>query len=162
MKQEQHNAGFTIVETMVAAAIAGIALIGTMGAVEFASKLITRASQIDHASEAAQSRLEIKRSLGWRKIFEDDLDRDGVPETEMNDKGEGADVLAGDGVYTATAEVNGTTEVWTIHVDHPGPLASVGLVVITSTVTYTGPDGIRNMRMETLRTNPVYLGPTQS
>ena len=162
MNQPRRDAGFTLVETMVAASIAGIAFVGTMGAVELASRLAMQASLIDKASGTAQSRLEVKRSVGWRTMVEDDLDHDGVPETEMNDAGVGGDTIAGDGIYTASTEVDGLTEVWTIHVGHPGPLASVGLVALTSTVTYRGPNGTRHIQMETLRANPMYLGAKQS
>jgi len=162
MNQPRRDAGLTLIETMVAASIAGIAFIGTMGAVELASRLAMQASLIDKASGAAQSRLEVKRSLGWRMMVKDDLDRDGMPEIEMNDTGVGADAIAGDGVFTASTEADGITEVWTIHVGHSGPLASVDLVALTSTVTYRGPNGTRQIQMETLRANPVYLGPKQS
>jgi len=162
MTHWKKDEGFSLVEAMVAATIAGIAFVGTMGAVEVASRFITYASLVDRGHVAAQSRLEGKRSVRWGMLLEDDLDHDGVPETVMTDDGQGPDAVAGDGVYTASAEGDGITEVWTIQVDRQGPLASVGLVTIRSTVTYQGSNGIREIRVETIRANPAYVGPSQS
>jgi len=162
MRQQKRDEGFSLIETMVAAAIAGIAFVGTMGAVEVASRFITDASLVDRGYRAAQSRLEGKRSVRWRMLLEDDLNHDGVPETVMNDEGQGADAVAGDGVYTAAAERDGIIEVWTIQPDRQGPLASVGFVTIRSIVTYQGSHGIREIQVETIRANPDYIGPSQS
>jgi len=158
MKDQKTEEGFSLVETMVAAVIAGIAFVGTMGAVEVASRFITQTRLVDLASVAAQSRLEGKRSVRWKMLLYDDLDHNGVLETVMKDDGQGPDTATGDGIYTAAARMKGATEVWTIQGDRPGPFASVGLVAIRSTVTYSGPNGIREIRAETMRANPAYLG----
>ena len=162
MKRQERDKGFSLMETMMAAAIAGIAFVGTMGAVEVASRFITYASLVDKAYLAAQSRLEGKQSVRWKMLLEEDLDHDGVPETLMKDDGQGPDRLAGDGIYSSETEGDGITEVWTIQVDPSGPMASVGVVTIKSTVTYKGPNGIQEIRMETIRVNPAYLGWPQS
>lgn len=162
MRRQKRDEGFSLIETMVAATIAGIAFVGTMGAVEVASRFVMDASLVDRGHRAAQSRLEEKRSVRWRMLLEDDLDHDGVPETVMNDDGQGPDAVAGDGVYTAAAERDGVIEVWTIQADRQGPLASVGFVTIRSTVTYQGLRGIREIQVETIRANPGYVGPSQS
>lgn len=162
MNPRQRDAGFTLVETLVAASITGVTFVGTMGAIELASRMVMQAHVIDQVAGIAQSQLEVKRSLGWRMMMKDDLDLDGVAETEMNDTGVGGDVMAGDGVYTASTETNGLTQIWTIHVGQSGPMASVDLVVLTSTVTHKGPNGTRHIHMRTMRANPMYLGAKQS
>jgi prepilin-type N-terminal cleavage/methylation domain-containing protein len=158
MKQYRQEGGFSLVETMIAAAIAGIAFAGTMGAVETASRFVRQASLAGKAQGTAQSRLEAKRSVRWRLLLEDDLDRDGVPETVMKDDGQGRDAVAGDGIYTAAAERDGITEVWTVEVDRPGPIASVGAAIIRSVVTYDGSNGPQEVRVETIRANPAFVG----
>lgn len=162
MKTRNGDEGFSLLETMIAATIASIAIVGAMGAVEVASRFVKSASLVDHALEKAQSRLESKRSVHWRMILLDDLDHDGVLETVMKDDGEGHDAVVGDGVYTAATEEDGITEVWTVEVDRPGPIPSVSTVTIRSNVTYHGPNGIREVRVETIRANPAYLGRAQS
>lgn len=161
MKRHEQDEGFSLVETMIAATIAGIAFVGTMGAVEIASRFVHHTSLVGKAQAAAQSRLEAKRSIRWRLLLEDDLDHDGVPETVMTDDGQGPDAVAGDGIYTATAERDGMIEIWTIEVDRPGPIASVGSVTIRSVVTYDGSHGPQEFRMETIRANPAFIGPSQ-
>ena len=93
-------------------------------------------------------------------ILDDDLDHDGKSDVLMKDDGEGPDGMAGDGVYTAAGEEHRMTEVWTAEVDRSGPLASVGLVILRSVVTYDGPNGHREVRLQTIRANPAYLGNT--
>lgn len=161
MKHDKHDEGFSLVETMIAAVIAAIAFAGIMGAVEIASRLIHHTSSLGKAQEIAQSRLEAKRAVRWRMLLEDDLDHDGVPETVMSDDGQGHDAVTGDGIYTATAERDGMTEIWTIEGDRPGPIASVGGVTIRSVVTYDGSHGRQEVRMETIRANPAFIGPSQ-
>lgn len=160
MKPLSGEEGFSLLETMIAAAVAGIAFVGTMGAVEVASRFVAQASLSDKALAAAQARMEGKRSIRWRMILDDDLDHDGVLDAVMKDDGQGSDAVAGDGVYTATAEEEGTTEVWTAEVDRPGPIASVGFITIKSVVTYDGPNGHREVLVQTIRANPAYLGHT--
>ena len=161
MKRQKHDEGFSLVETMIAAAIAAIAFVGTMGTVEIASRLIHHTSALSKAQEIAQSRLEAKRAVRWRMLLEDDLDHDGVHETVMRDDGEGYDAVTGDGIYTAAAEREGMTEVWTIEGDRPGPIASVGGVTIRSVVTYDGSHGQQEVRMETIRANPAFVEASQ-
>ncbi len=74
---------------------------GTLGAVEVSSRHVQQGGLNSKAIELAQARLEAKRSVRWQSLLEDDLDRDGIPETLMADDGQGSDITAGDGIYTA-------------------------------------------------------------
>ncbi len=161
MKQRRQDGGFSLVEIMIAAVVAGIALTGTMGAVEIASRFVHQAGLAENAQASAESRLEVKRSVRWRLLLEDDLDRDGVLETVMKDDGQNHDVSAGDGMYTMTAERDGMTERWTVEVDRPGPIVSAGMVIIRSVVTYDGSNGPEEVHMETMRANPAFVGRAQ-
>jgi hypothetical protein len=64
-------------------------------------------------------------------------------------------------MYSAMADHDGLTEVWTIEANRPGPLASAGTVTVRSIVTFEGPNGRRELRMETIRANPVFVGSSQ-
>lgn len=151
--------GFSLVEVMVAMVIAGVALMGTLGAVEVASRHIQQGGLNSKAIELAQARLEAKRSIRWQSLLEDDLDRDGVPETFMTDDGQGSDITAGDGIYTAMYERDGVTVVWMIEAERSTPLRSVAMVMIRSIASYPGPNGHKKeVQTATIRANPNFVG----
>jgi prepilin-type N-terminal cleavage/methylation domain-containing protein len=160
MRQALNNRGISLVEVMVAMMISGIALMGTLGAVEISSRYAQQGVVTSQALEFAQGRVEAKRSVRWPLLLEDDLDRDGVAETHMVDDGTGADVAPGDGIYTAMYERDGITLVWTIETDHPGPLSATGVVRIRAVASYLGRNKEkREVQMATMRANPSYVGP---
>jgi hypothetical protein len=109
--------------------------------------------------ELAQSRLESKRSVRWQLLLEDDIDGDGIAETLMKDDGEGGDVAAADGIYTAMLERDGVTVMWTVETDGGKPLHAVGLVAMRAVSSYVGRDGRKEVQVATLRANPVFVGP---
>jgi prepilin-type N-terminal cleavage/methylation domain-containing protein len=153
------NDGFSLIEVMVAMMISGIALMGTLGAVEISSRHLQQGGLSSKALEFAQARLEVKRSVRWQSLLEDDLDRDGVPETFMADDGQGPDVTAGDGVYTAMYERDKVTVVWTIEVERKGPLSAAGIVKIRAVGSYLGLNGRKKeVQVATLRANPNFVG----
>jgi prepilin-type N-terminal cleavage/methylation domain-containing protein len=153
------NDGFSLIEVMVAMVIAGVALMGTLGAVEVSSRHIQQGGMKSKAIELAQARLEAKRSGRWQFLLEDDLDHDGIPETLMADDGQGSDITADDGIYTAGYEHDGVTVVWTIEAERPGPLRSAGIVRIRAVASYSGLNGHkREVQVATIRTNPNFVG----
>ena len=159
MRQALNNRGISLVEVMVAMMISGIALMGTLGAVEISSRYVQQGVVTSQALEFVQGRLEVKRSVRWPLLLEDDLDRDGVAETRMVDDGTGADVASGDGIYTAMYERHGIAVVWTIEADRPGPLSATSLVRIQATASYLGRNREpREVQMATMRANPNYMG----
>jgi prepilin-type N-terminal cleavage/methylation domain-containing protein len=158
MSRRLHHKGFSLIEVMVAMVISGIALMGTMGAVEMASRHVQQGSLSSRALEFAQARLEVKRSVRWQSLLEDDLDHDGVSEVIMKDDGQGLDAIAGDGIYTAAQERDGVTVVWSVEADRLGPLSAVSIVVIRAAAFYDGPGGRKELRVATLRANPVFVG----
>ena len=158
MSRWLRDEGFSLIEVMMAMVISGIALLGTMGAVEMASRHVQQGSLSSRALELAQARLEVKRSVHWQSLLEDDLDHDGVPEVIMKDDGQGLDAMAGDGIYTAMQERGGVTVVWSVEADRPGPLSAVSMVAIRAAASYVGPGGQKEVRVETLRANPVFVG----
>jgi prepilin-type N-terminal cleavage/methylation domain-containing protein len=159
MRRVLKNNGFSLVEVMVAMMISGIALMGTLGAVEISSRHAKLGSISTKALELAQGRLEVKRSVRWQSLLEDDLDHDGSSETFMADNGEGSDVAAGDGIYTASYERDGVTVVWTIEGDGPGPLSAAGMVTIRAVASYPGlGEHKREVQVATLRANPNFVG----
>lgn len=153
------NDGFSLVEVMVAMVISGVALMGILGAVEVSSRHVQQGGLNSKAIELAQARLEAKRSVRWESILEDDLDRDGTPETYMADDGQGSDLTAGDGIYTAMYERDGVTVVWTIEAEPPGPLRSTAMVMIRAVASYPGLNGHkREAQVATIRANPNFVG----
>ncbi|MBH0207837.1 MAG: prepilin-type N-terminal cleavage/methylation domain-containing protein [Nitrospira sp.] len=76
MRQTLKSDGISMVEVMVAMMISGIALMGTLGAVEISSRHAQQSVMNSQALELAQGRLEVKRSIRWQLLLEDDLDRD--------------------------------------------------------------------------------------
>ena len=160
MSRSAREEGLSLVEVLVATAIAGVALAGASGAVEVAVRQAQQAGLCTRAFEMVQSKLEAKRSVRWQMLLEDDLDDDGFSDTTMKDDGLGPDASASDGVYTAISERGGVTVVWSIEIDRPGPLSSVGMVKIHAVATYNGFDGLKEIRMATFRANPTYVGPS--
>lgn len=159
MRRALKNDGISLVEVMVAMLISGIALMGTLGAVEISSSHARLGGLSSKALELAQGRLEVKRSIRWQALLEDDLDHDGIAETIMADDGEGSDVATGDGIYTARFEQDGVTVVWTIEADRPGPLSAAGMVTIRGVASYSGlGEQKREVHMATLRANPSFVG----
>ncbi|MBH0202027.1 MAG: prepilin-type N-terminal cleavage/methylation domain-containing protein [Nitrospira sp.] len=153
------NDGFSLIEVMVAMVIAGVALMGTLGAVDISSRHVQQGGLKGKAMELAQARLEVKRSIRWEALLEDDLDRDGAPETFMADDGQGFDITAGDGIYAAGFERDGVTVVWTIEAERPGTLRSAALVRIRAGASYSGLNGNkREVQVATIRSNPNFVG----
>ncbi|BFU89337.1 MAG: hypothetical protein NTAFB01_05240 [Nitrospira sp.] len=153
------NDGFSLIEVMVAMVISGVALMGALGAVEISSRHVQQGGLKNKAIELAQARLEAKRSIRWQSLLEDDLDRDGIPETFMADDGQGSDIIASDGIYTARHERDGVTVVWTIEAERPGPPLSAAMVMIRAVASYSGLNGHkREVQMATIRANPNFVG----
>ena len=158
MSSRRDDEGFSLIEAMIAMVISGIALMGAIGAVEITSRHIQQAGRADLALALAQSRLEVKRSVRWLQLLEDDLDHDGVPETIMRDDGQGPDMTAADGIYTSVMERDGVTVVWNVETDRPGPLRAVGMVTIKAVSSYQGSGGKKEVRLATYRANPTFVG----
>lgn len=159
MKQLSNSQGISLVEVMVAMMISGIALMGTLGAVELSSRYAQQSVMNSQALELAQGRLEVKRSVRWQLLLEDDLDRDGIAETHMVDDGTGFDAAPGDGIYTAMYERDGITVVWTIETDRPGPLSTTSMVRIQAVASYQGRNQEkREVQIASMRANPSYVG----
>lgn len=159
MRHTQNEQGMSLVEVMVSAVIACIALMGTLGVVEICSRYAQQSARNSQAMELVQARLDVKRSVQWQLLLEDDLDRDGIAETHMTDDGTGSDMTAGDGIYTAMYERDGITVVWAVETDLPGPLNATGMVRIRATASYVGRNNEkREVQMATIRANPSYVG----
>ncbi len=159
MNTPTKNDGFSLIEVMVAMMISGIALLGTLGAVEITSRYVQQGGLSSKALELAQGKLEAKRSIRWSSLLEDDLNYDGIPDAVMVDDGQGADAIAGDGIYTARYERDGITLMWTIEGDREKPLNASGIAVIRAVASYSDRRGQRReVQVATIRANPNYVG----
>lgn len=158
MSRRSQDEGFSLIEVMLAMAISGIAFMGAIEAVHVSSWYARQGELSGRALELAQAKLEVKRSVRWQHVLEDDLDGDGVPETMMKDDGQRPDAVAGDGIYTAVLARDGVTLVWSVEADRPGPLGSVSMVTIRAVSSYMGRGGQKEVRLATLRANPAFVG----
>jgi len=158
MRKQAQDKGFSLIEVMIAMVISGIAFIGAIGAVQISSGHTRQGALDSRALELAQARLEVKQSVRWPYLLEDDLDQDGIPETMMKDDGQNPDAMADDGIYTAMLERNGITVVWSVETDRPGPLGLVSMVAIRAVSSYIGQGSPKEVMVATLRANPAFVG----
>lgn len=150
--------GFSLVEVLVAMSISMIVVMGGQVALHVSAKLVQQGVMKTRALGLAQSRLEAKRSVRWEALLQDDLDHDGRADVLMTDDGQGADVAAGDGVYTARWEHDGITLTWTVGTEPIGPLATAGLVTIRAAASYPSFGGMKTVEVGTARANPIFTG----
>lgn len=153
-----HDRGFSLVEAMVAMSISTVVVMGGMAALEVSAKFVQQGALKTRALALTQGRLEAKRSVRWEALLQDDLDHDGSVDVMMADDGQGADVSAGDGMYSAQWEHDGVTLKWTVAMDRPGPLSMAGLVVIRAAASYPALGGLRVVEVGTVRANPTFIG----
>ncbi|OQW66871.1 MAG: hypothetical protein BVN29_04305 [Nitrospira sp. ST-bin5] len=154
----RHDRGFSLVEAMVAMSISTIVVMGGMAAIQLSARLVQQGTIKTRALALAQGRLEAKRSVRWEALLQDDLDHDGRMDVMMADDGQGADVLAGDGIYSAQWEHDGVTLKWTVALDRLEPLSTAGLVTIRAAASYPSLGGVRVVEVGTVRANPTFTG----
>ena len=153
-----NNRGFSFVEVMAASMISGVALMAMVSMMQMASRQVQQGGVSTRALALAQARVEGKRSVRWQALLEDDLDHDGNPETFMNDDGLNGDLAAGDGIYTAMQQNRDVTLLWTVKADPRGSLKTAGRIVIRATASYQGSSGVQEVKVETIRANPMFVG----
>lgn len=150
--------GATFSEVLVAVGLTLLGLTGAMGAFHIADRTIVRDMLANRALTMAESRLEAKRSVRWEQLLMDDLDHDGTPEVLMHDDGVNGDRAAGDGIYSAQWEGNGVVLTWTVAPSHPATLSESGFVILEAWATYRSDNGEHEVRLATVRANPVFAG----
>ena len=152
------ESGASFAEVFVAMALTLIGLAGAMGAFQAAERSFRANMLATRALAMAESRIEVKRSVRWDRLLLDDLNHDGVPDLVMHDDGAGGDVLAGDGVYSGSWDKDGVYLVWTVTPSRSGSLSASGHVLIEARAVYAAAEGRREVRVGTLRANPVFVG----
>ena len=150
--------GASFSEVLVAMTLTMIGLVGAMGAFQAAERSFRTGTLATRALAVAESRIEAKRSVRWDRLLLDDLNYDGVPDLVMHDDGEGGDVLAGDGVYSGRWDQDGVQLIWTVTPSRSGSLSASGHVLIEARAVYAASEGQREVRVGTLRANPVFVG----
>ena len=154
----QAEGGASFAEVFVAMALTMIGLAGAMGAFQAAERSFRTGMLATRALALAESRIEAKRSVRWDRLLLDDLDHDGIPDLVMRDDGVNGDVSAGDGVYSGSWEQDGVHLIWTVTPNRSGPLSASGHVLIEARAVYAAGEGRREVRVGTLRANPVFVG----
>lgn len=152
------ESGASFAEVLVAMALTTIGLVGAMGAFQAAERILQTGTLATRALAMAESRIEAKRSARWDRLLLDDLNHDGIPDLVMRDDGAGDDVLAGDGVYSGSWDQDGVHLVWTVTPSRSGSLPASGHVLIEARAIYGSGEGQREVRVGTLRANPVFVG----
>ena len=150
--------GASFAEVFVAMALTMIGLAGAMEAFQAAERSFRTGMVATRALAMAESRIEVKRSVRWDRLLLDDLNRDGVPDLVMRDDGAGGDLLAGDGVYSGSWDQDGVHLVWTVTPSRSGSLSASGHVLVEARAIYAAGEGQREVRVGTLRANPVFVG----
>lgn len=150
--------GASFAEVLVAMALTLVGLAGAMGAFQAGERSLRMGTLATRALAMAESRIEAKRSARWDRLMLDDLNHDGVPDLVMRDDGAGGDVLAGDGVYSGSWDQDGVHLIWTVTPSRSGSLSASGYVLVEARAAYGAGEGLREVRVGTLRANPVFIG----
>ena len=154
----QAEEGASFAEVFVAMALTMIGLAGAMEAFQAAERSFQIGMLATRALAMVESRVEAKRSVRWDRLLLDDLNHDGVPDLVMRDDGANGDVSAGDGVYSGRWEEDGVHLRWTVTPSRSGSLSESGHVLIEARAVYAAGEGQREVRVGTLRANPVFVG----
>ncbi|MEO5864374.1 MAG: choice-of-anchor X domain-containing protein [Nitrospiraceae bacterium] len=150
--------GASFAEVLVAMTLTLIGLVGAMGAIQATERIVRTGTLATRALAMAESRIEVKRSVRWDRLLLDDLNHDGVTDLVMHDDGVGGDVLAGDGVYSGRWDQDGVQLIWTVTPSHSGSLSASGHVQIEARAVYAAGESQREVRVGTLRANPMFVG----
>ena len=150
--------GASFAEVLVAMTLTLIGLVGAMGAFQAAERSIRIGTLAMRALAMAESRIEAKRSVRWDRLLLDDLNHDGVSDLVMHDDGVAGDVLAGDGVYSGSWDQDGVRLIWTVTPSRSGALSDSGHVLIEARAVYAAGENQREVRVATLRANPMFVG----
>ena len=152
------ESGASFAEVLVAMTLTLIGLVGAMGAFQATERIVRTGTLATRALAMAESRIEVKRSVRWDRLLMDDLNHDGVMDLVMHDDGVGGDVLAGDGVYSGRWDQDGIQLIWTVTPSHSGSLSASGHVQIEARAVYAAGESQREVRVGTLRANPMFVG----
>lgn len=150
--------GASFAEVLVAMTLTLIGLAGAMGAFQAAERSLRTGTLATRALAMAESRIEAKRSVLWDRLLLDDLNHDGVTDLVMRDDGAEGDVLAGDGVYSGSWDQDGIHLIWTVTPSRAGSLSDSGHVFLEARAVYPDGAGQREVRIGTLRANPLFVG----
>ena len=150
--------GASFAEVLVAMTLTLIGLVGAMGAFQAAERSVRIGTLATRALAMAESRIEAKRSVRWDRLLLDDLNHDGSPDLVMHDDGADGDVLGGDGVYSGSWDQDGVQLIWTVTPNRPGSLSASGHVLIEARAVYAAGESQREVRVSTLRANPMFVG----
>ena len=150
--------GVSFAEVLVAMALTMTGLAGAMGAFQAAERSVRTGTLATRALTMAESRIEAKRAARWDRLLMDDLNHDGVMDLVMRDDGAGGDVMAGDGVYSGGWNQDGVQLIWMVTPSRFGSLSASGYVLIEARAVYVVDDNQREVRVSTLRANPVFVG----
>ena len=154
----QAEGGASFAEVLVAMALTLIGLAGAIGAFQAAERSLRTGTLVTRALAMAESRIEAKRSARWDRLLLDDVNHDGIPDLVMHDDGADGDVLAGDGVYSGSWDQDGVHLVWTVTPSRSDSLSASGHVLLEARAVYAAGEGQREVRVGTLRANPVFVG----
>jgi len=140
--------GASFAEVLVAMTLTLIGLVGAMGAFQAAEQSIRVGTLATRALAMAR----------WDRLLLDDLNHDGASDLVMHDDGVAGDALAGDGVYSGSWDQDGVRLIWTVTPSRAGSLSGSGHVLIEARAVYAVGENQREVRVVTLRANPLFVG----
>jgi len=155
---QKSEKGASFAEVLVAMALTLVGLVCAMGAFDASERRFRMDMLATRALAMAEMRLEAKRSVRWDRLLLDDLNHDGVPDVIMRDDGASGDAEAGDGVYSGSWEQDGIRLTWTVAPSRPGSLAGSGYVLVEARACYGTGAEQHEVRVVTMRANPVFVG----
>jgi prepilin-type N-terminal cleavage/methylation domain-containing protein len=153
------SGGFTLLEVMMSLVVLSIGILGAVGMLQYAEARLQQTFRATRALAFAEARLESKQTAPWEQLLIDDLDENGLPEAAMGDSGLHGDLLAGDGIYTGTADRDSIHLMWTVDIGHAASLGAAGVAWIEVRALYETQAGqSAEIRLRSLRANPRYIG----
>jgi hypothetical protein len=143
---------------MVSMVVMAFGLLGVMASVQWSGAAVQAGATRTAALHLTEARLEAKRAAMWPALLSDDLDGDGIADIVMHDDGVGDDEAGGDGIYTASSDIAGIHLVWSVQPEG-GMLAAAGSARIDARARYVSETGQhREIRLQTIRANPQFVG----
>ena len=142
--------GFSLVEVMISMVILAFGILGAISMFSASDKALNTSSQMTTALRLVQEKLESKRGADFDLILLDDIDGNGVLETEMADETKAEEEVAGYRVYKGSDIGLGISRRWTVSLYD-------GIARIDVTALWTDKNGTeRSLMLSAIKTDGGY------
>ncbi len=142
--------GFSLVEVMISMVILAFGILGTISMFSASDKALGTSSQMTTALRLAQEKLESKRAADFDLILLDDIDGNGLLETEMAEDSIVGNEITGYRVYKGSDTGLGISRRWTVSLYD-------GIARIDVTALWTDKNGTeRSLMLSAIKTDGGY------